>query len=294
MRPKTVRQHRLSSYVWGFLLIGLAIRGSWLVYNDVRLLMSSQKWVSTQAILETFDVYKELGSSNYRVKLAYVFQYNGVEYRGDQLKIPRKAFNQKVIDVAMAIIESGSQVEVYFNPEFPEESSLLLPEISYSRILLFGGGAVLFLWLGLFFLRKKNRTIEVTSESTINQEVSFYLFDETAKVQEQGPVTLSEAMEIMDGYMIKSKSCDPYADSNIHISMSSFGLSKGPSTFIEIAIYGENDINIRYESPEPEILGVTGLYQGDCRTNNIDEAHIIISKFYELSHSQFKEYFKSN
>lgn len=124
--------------------------------------------------------------------------------------------------------------------------------------------------------------------------ISYYSMDEDLNTVENGIVTKQQAMDIIDKYILAQDI--PTETGEQAVANSMFGFSINSDTFIELALDTRDEFRIKFETPETKKLAfikIPGLFQKEKFTQDKEELKRIAAEFFDLSHDEFKDYFKS-
>lgn len=133
-------------FFYAVLLVGIGIKGMWWVFTDTKMVIDSESWIQSNAIVTAVNINESRGTSSkmYSPRIVYQFKHNGEVQHGDRFTIPSKRYSSKnkVLNI-LSEYNIGNTINVYFDPESPQYSSATKPEINLFFTLFLGGLAII-------------------------------------------------------------------------------------------------------------------------------------------------------
>lgn len=135
---------------------------------------------------------------------------------------------------------------------------------------------------------------ETKKDYIIMADISCYSIDESLRIVKHGPVTLAQALGIIDKY--SARQVGSFCSGEEAFSRSVFGFSLDDSRFIEIAMETESRFRVRLEMPVSKrflFLTLPSTYQKEIVVDGLERLHDITTHFFSTDLDEFKTYFES-
>jgi hypothetical protein len=128
----------------------------------------------------------------------------------------------------------------------------------------------------------------------MEEKLKWYSMNRQLKTEEHEPVTLQEALAILDRYLARAGEKFESAEEAMAATM--FGFCRSKSDFIEICINGENQFSYHFEMAEPNPSWLGRLFGGPFKHEEElrfrDELVQRVKEFFTTPASQIRDRYK--
>jgi hypothetical protein len=138
---------------WLFILLLLFLH----FWRERTVLLRAQSWLKTKGRIITFELV-EVGKSIWP-KIEYSYQVYGQDLIGEYLFLdtslnnPHSKYSRRIAYKAAVAFKEQSEIEVYYNPNHPEQSALDVTMPVKLTIILILIGTLMCVHLGFIFFR---------------------------------------------------------------------------------------------------------------------------------------------
>jgi len=123
--------------------------------------------------------------------------------------------------------------------------------------------------------------------------IDFYSIDRSGKTVEHGPVSLNQALRIIDDRFSRLKPRYETAEEALAETMFGFSLSK--DTFVEICIQTLTEIAFKFEHPLGKRFFVfQSVYQNESKLSSREELVERVKMFFGTSAEAFEQYIETS
>lgn len=145
-----------TNIIFACMLLFVGIKGAWWVFSDTRKILDSNSWKTADAVLLSKDIKTSYGYKGKRMfspLVKYSFTVDNKPYEGTYLTIPpRRTSSRTQVEKTLARYNVNSEIEIYYNPENPEENCIVKPAFNPFFTFFLGPLALLFFFLGVLLL----------------------------------------------------------------------------------------------------------------------------------------------
>jgi hypothetical protein len=120
--------------------------------------------------------------------------------------------------------------------------------------------------------------------------ITWYSITQDLTIDERGPLELSEALRVVDGYSSRLR---PHYDSGeVALAETMFGFSRASDDFIEICLHTLREISLDVELPpspaDGAFAGLDGSFQGTLALDSLDSLRRHVTAYFTLTPDEFR------
>lgn len=126
------------------------------------------------------------------------------------------------------------------------------------------------------------------------ERFTWYSMNLNLKPVDQGPLTKTEAITVVDGYFNRLK--PRYNSSEEATAETFFGFSRTKDEFLEICINAINEVSVRYELQTPRkvlFLNLPKISQKDFTLKSKEEVASLVANFFDLDSRSFRRHIQA-